>query len=140
MFGGRASEKVIFGDVTTGGSEDLKQATQLARRMVCQWGMSEKLGPVTFRQGEEHVFLGRELNESKDFSEYTGRMIDEEIQRIVHAMEQCAEQMLEQNQDKLEMLAAALLERETLDVEDVERLIGVKATSYALRDEEHNAM
>jgi cell division protease FtsH len=126
MFGGRAAEKVVFGDVTTGGSEDLKQATRLARRMICQWGMSEKLGPMTFRQGEEHVFLGREITEQKDFSEYTARLIDEEIQHIVHAMEQRAEHLLEQHQDKLEMLADALLEHETLEIEDIERLVGEK--------------
>ena len=132
MFGGRAAEKLVFGDVSTGGGEDLKQATQLARRMVCQWGMSDKLGPVTFRQGEEHVFLGRELTEQKNFSEYTGRVIDEEIQRIIHAMEQRAEQLLEQHQEKLDMLADALLEHETLEVEDVERLLGMKTTPYTL--------
>jgi cell division protease FtsH len=102
--------------------------------------MSKALSAVTFRQGDEHVFLGRELSEPKDFSEHTGRIIDEEIQRIVHTMEQRAEQLLEQNQDKLEMLAEALLEHETLDVEDVERLIGVKATSYALRGEARDAL
>jgi cell division protease FtsH len=132
MFGGRAAEKQVFGDVTTGGSEDLKQATKLARRMVCQWGMSDKLGPVTFRQGEEHVFLGRELTEQKDFSEYTARVIDEEIQRIIHAMEQRAEQLLEQHQEKLDILADALLEQETLEVEEVERLLGIKAAPLTL--------
>jgi cell division protease FtsH len=132
MFGGRAAEKLVFGDVTTGGGEDLKQATQLARRMVCQWGMSDKLGPVTFRQGEEHVFLGRELTEQKDFSEYTARVIDEEMQRIIHAMEQRAEQLLEQHQEKLDILADALLEHETLEVEEVERLLGMKTAPYAL--------
>jgi cell division protease FtsH len=135
MFGGRAAEKIVFGDVTTGGSEDLKQATQLARRMVCQWGMSDKLGPMTFRQGDEHVFLGREITEQRDFSEYMGRLIDEEIQRIVHAMEQRAEQLLEHHQDKLDILATALLEHETLDAEDVDRLLGVKAAPYALATE-----
>jgi cell division protease FtsH len=82
---------------------------------------------MTFRQGEEHVFLGREITEQKDFSEYTARLIDEEIQHIVHAMEQRAEHLLEQHQDKLEMLADALLEHETLEIEDIERLVGVKA-------------
>jgi cell division protease FtsH len=128
MFGGRAAEKVVFGDVTTGGGDDLKQATHLARRMVCQWGMSEALGPMTFRQGEEHVFLGREMTEQKDFSEHTARLIDEEVQHIVQAMEQRAVHLLEQHQDKLETLANALLEHETLDIDDVERLLGVEST------------
>jgi cell division protease FtsH len=129
MFGGRAAEKVVFGDVTTGGGDDLKQATRLARRMVCQWGMSEALGPVTFSQGEEHVFLGREMTEQKDFSEQTARLIDEEVQHIVQAMEQRAVHLLEQHQDKLEKLANALLEHETLELDEVERLLGVACTS-----------
>jgi cell division protease FtsH len=128
MFGGRAAEKVVFGDVTTGGGDDLKQATRLARRMVCQWGMSEALGPMTFRQGEEHVFLGREMTEQKDFSEHTARLIDEEVQHIVQAMEQRAVHLLEQHQDKLETLAQALLENETLEIDEVERLLGVEST------------
>jgi cell division protease FtsH len=97
--------------------------TLLARRMVCQWGMSEQLGPVTFRQGEEHVFLGREMTEPKDFSEHTARLIDEEIQAIVHAMERRAEDILRQHRSQLNVLAAALLEYETLDAPDVERLL-----------------
>jgi len=128
MFGGRAAEKVVFGDVTTGGGDDLKQATNLARRMVCQWGMSEALGPMTFRQGEEHVFLGREMAEQKDFSDYTARLIDEEVQHIVQAMEQRAVHLLEQHQDKLERLANALLEHETLEADEVEQLLGVACT------------
>jgi cell division protease FtsH len=71
MLGGRVAEKIVFDDVSTGVGDDLKKATQLARSMVCQWGMSEKLGPVTFKHGEPHSFLGRELSESKDFSEHT---------------------------------------------------------------------
>jgi cell division protease FtsH len=128
MFGGRAAEKVVFGDVTTGGGDDLKQATRLARRMVCQWGMSEALGPMTFRQGEEHVFLGREMTEQKDFSEHTARLIDEEVQHIMQAMEQRAVHLLEQHQDKLETLAHGLLEHETLEIDEVERLLGVEST------------
>jgi cell division protease FtsH len=76
MLGGRAAEKIMFEDVSTGAADDLKKATELARRMVCQWGMSEKLGPVTFRLGETHPFLGRELTESRDFSEHTARLIE----------------------------------------------------------------
>ncbi len=94
MLGGRTAEKIVFDDVSTGAGDDLKKATQLARRMVCQWGMSEKLGPVTFQQGEPHPFLGRELTQTKDFSEHTARLIDEEIQKIVGGMEQKAEETL----------------------------------------------
>jgi cell division protease FtsH len=123
MLGGRVAEQLIFGEVTTGSGDDLKQATQLARRMVCQWGMSERLGPVSFRLGEEHVFLGREMTEPKDFSEHTGRLIDEEIQVIIRDMERKADDILTQHRDQLNALAAALLEYETLEAEEVERLL-----------------
>jgi cell division protease FtsH len=123
MLGGRVAEQLIFGEVTTGSGDDLKQATHLARRMVCQWGMSDRLGPVSFRLGEEHIFLGREMTEPKDFSEPTGRLIDEEIQAILRDMERKAEGILTQYREQLNILAIALLEYETLEAEDVERLL-----------------
>jgi cell division protease FtsH len=123
LLGGRVAEKLIFKDITTGAGDDLKKATQIARRMVCQWGMSEKLGAMTFRQGQEHPFLGREITEAKDFSEYTARIIDEEVQKIVQDMETRAEELLKPNQDKLEMLANALLEHETLEKKDIDDLL-----------------
>jgi len=129
MLGGRVAEQVALQDVTSGAQDDLKKATQLARRMVCQWGMSERLGAVTFRQGEEHVFLGREMTEHKDFSEYTARMIDEEIQHIMQSMEEKARRILEHHQDKLDTLAAALLENETLEVKEVDRLLHLDGAS-----------
>jgi len=121
--GGRAAENIIFDDVSTGAGDDLKKATQLARRMVCQWGMSEKLGPVTFQQGEPHPFLGRELTQDKDFSEHTARLIDEEIQKIVGDMAQKAEETLSSNRHKLEALANELLKRETLNRDEVDRIL-----------------
>jgi cell division protease FtsH len=129
MLGGRVAEKVVLQDVTTGAGDDLKQATKVARRMVCQWGMSERLGAVAFRQGEEHVFLGREMIEHKDFSEHTARLIDEEIQRIVQSMEQQAQRLLEYHRDKLDTLARALLEEETLEAQEVDRLLGLDGAS-----------
>ena len=89
--GGRAAERIVFDDVTNGAAEDFRQVTRIARKMVCNWGMSEKLGPVMFKQGEEHPFLGRELAQQKDFSEHTQQIIDEEIQKILFEMEQKAE-------------------------------------------------
>ncbi|MEJ2633854.1 MAG: ATP-dependent zinc metalloprotease FtsH [Calditrichia bacterium] len=124
MLGGRASEKIVFNELTNGAASDLKQVTGLARRMVCQWGMSDKLGPVYFRQGEEHPFLGRELAEQKDFSEHTSQIIDEEIQRIINEMEEKAVDLLKSNRDKLDALANALLEHETLDREGVDKALG----------------
>jgi cell division protease FtsH len=125
MLGGRAAEKVVFDELTSGAGDDLKKATELARRMVCQWGMSEKLGPVTFRQGERHPFLGREIAEQKDFSEHTARLIDEEVQRITREMEAQAESVLRSNRQSLDKIADALLEQETLDNEEVDRLLGL---------------
>ncbi|MBD3322157.1 MAG: ATP-dependent zinc metalloprotease FtsH [Chitinivibrionales bacterium] len=122
--GGRASEKLVFDELTTGSAQDLKAVTQLTRRMVCQWGMSDKLGPVTFNQGEEHVFLGRELSQNKDFSEDTARAIDEEIRRIVQEMEDKTSGLLRDNRDKLDKLAGELRENETLFKEDIERILG----------------
>jgi cell division protease FtsH len=123
MLGGRAAEKIVFDDVSTGAGDDLKKTTQLARRMVCQWGMSEKLGPVTFKHGEPHPFLGRELSEPKDFSEHTARLIDEEINQIVTQMEQQAEQTLSANRSKLEVLAEQLLKHEILTKKEVENIL-----------------
>jgi cell division protease FtsH len=123
MLGGRAAEKLVFDDLTSGAGDDLKQASQLARRMVCQWGMSEKLGPVFFRQGEPHPFLGREIAEQRDFSEETARIIDEEVQKIVRDMEKKAVENLDANRKKLDKLAEALIEQETLEKEEVDQLL-----------------
>ncbi len=121
--GGRAAEKIVFNEVTNGAASDLKQVTSMARRMVTQWGMSDKLGPVYFRHGEEHPFLGRELAEPKDFSEHTSQIIDDEIRRIIMEMQKKATDLLQKNRDKLDALAHALLEHETLENEDVDRLL-----------------
>jgi cell division protease FtsH len=124
--GGRAAEKIIFNDVSNGAASDLKQATQLARKMVCQWGMSEKLGPMYVRLGEEHIFLGRELAQPRDFSEHTSEIIDEEIQRIISEMEKKTDDLLEKNRQKLDILAEALLEHETLERDEIEKILGGK--------------
>jgi cell division protease FtsH len=100
--------------------------------MVCQWGMSDKLGPVAFRQGEEHPFLGREMTEPKDFSESTAQLIDEEIRRIVQEMEKRAEDIVSSNLDKLDILAQALVEHETLDRKEVDELLGMERQEYPL--------
>ncbi|MCG6973637.1 MAG: ATP-dependent zinc metalloprotease FtsH [Desulfobacterales bacterium] len=123
ILGGRTAEKIVFNDVSTGAGDDLKKATQLARRMVCQWGMSEKLGPVTFRMGEQHPFLGRELTEPRDFSEYTARLIDEEVHRIITDMEKKSQETLLDHRGKLDALAEQLLRHETLNKEDVDEIL-----------------
>jgi len=126
MLGGRAAEKVVFGQVSSGAEQDLKEVTKLARRMVCQWGMSDRLAPVAFRHGEEHVFLGREMTQAKDFSEHTARIIDEEISAIAREMEEKAVALLTDHRDRLDALAEALIERETLNAEEIEELLGPK--------------
>jgi cell division protease FtsH len=115
MLGGRACEQLVFGEVSSGAEEDLKQATRLARHMVTQWGMSEKLGPVAFRRGEEHIFLGREMAQQRDYSEYTAKIIDGEIRELVRGIEEKVAALLAARRPQLDALAAALLESETLD-------------------------
>jgi cell division protease FtsH len=127
MLGGRAAEQLVFGDITNGAASDLKAVTTLARKMVCQWGMSEKLGPVMFRLGEEHIFLGREMAQQKDFSDETAHVIDEEIHRIVSEMERKSLETLKDNKSKLDALADALLEHETLDSEEVNRVLSAES-------------
>lgn len=121
--GGRASEKIKFDDYSNGAANDLKQVTKLARSMVCQWGMSDKLGPVYFRQGEEHLFLGKEMTQQRDFSEETAALIDKEIKTIIKEMEDKAIHTLKENEVLLDALAEALIEKETLDKEQVDWII-----------------
>ena len=112
--GGRAAEQLCFGECSTGAQSDLKQVMELAEKMVCQWGMSEKLGPQSFSRGEEHPFLGRKLATEKLFSEKTAWLIDQEIEKLIVSAADRAEQVLTDHRQALETLAAALLEEETL--------------------------
>jgi cell division protease FtsH len=121
--GGRAADRLVFGEPMSGALGDLKHGTRIARMMVTQFGMSEKLGPVSYRVGEEHVFLGKEIVESRDFSEGTARIIDEEVQRILCEAEARAFSILERNRDDLDKLANALLQQEELDREAVDLLL-----------------
>lgn len=121
--GGRASEKIVFSDVSNGAANDFKQVTDIARKMVCLWGMSEKLGPVFYKQGEEHQFLGREIARQKDFSEHTQQIIDEEIKNILTEMEDKAETIIEKNRVQLDALAEALIENETLDKKQIDWIL-----------------
>jgi len=123
LLGGRAAEEIVLGQQTTGAGDDLEKATEMARRMVCEWGMSEKLGPLTFGKNEEHIFLGREFARHKDYSEDTAMLIDSEIRRIVTDCASKARQILEENLERLHALAHALLERESLDGEEIARIL-----------------
>lgn len=135
MLGGRAAEKLIFDEFSAGAEDDLKKATSIARRMVAHWGMSEKIGPVAFRQGEEHPFLGKEIHEHREFSEETAREIDIEVQRILQEAANRATDILESNREKLDSITKALLEEETLGSDDVTRLIGRSAQAEAADNE-----
>ncbi|HKJ07814.1 MAG TPA: ATP-dependent zinc metalloprotease FtsH [Gammaproteobacteria bacterium] len=122
MLGGRISEQLVFGEVSSGAEADLKQATRLARRMISQWGMNDTLGPVAFRHGEEHVFLGREMGHERDYSEHTARIIDDEVRKLIKGMEEKGEVLLKQHRDRLETLAERLLEKETLGTEEIAQI------------------
>ena len=126
MLGGRVAEQLIFGEVSSGAEDDLKQATRLARHMVTHWGMSDKLGPVAFRRGEEHIFLGREMTQQHDFSEHTAQIIDDEICALLKGIEQDIAALLKQHRPQLESLAAALLKKETLEANDIQSIIDNK--------------
>jgi cell division protease FtsH len=121
--GGRAAEQLVFSHLTTGAANDLEQATSLARRMVCELGMSDNLGPLTFGKKEEMVFLGREIATHKDYSEQTAELIDKEVRNIVERAYNKAYQVLKDNVDKLHQLANSLLEREVLDGDEMDRLL-----------------
>ena len=117
--GGRAAEHLVFKRFTTGASDDLKRATELARKMVCQWGMSEKLGPLTYTEDEGHVFLGRDLQQHTEYSNESMRMIDEEVLEILNSSYERAKSILKTYRKALESLALTLLEKETIDGENV---------------------
>jgi cell division protease FtsH len=113
--GGRAAEEIVFGDITTGASNDLEQVTQMARSMVTRYGMSEKLGPMVFGQKEELVFLGREIGEQRDYSDAVAEEIDGEVRRIISEAYETARRVLTENRDKLDDIAHRLIQVETLD-------------------------
>ncbi|MCH7761351.1 ATP-dependent zinc metalloprotease FtsH [candidate division TA06 bacterium] len=138
MLGGRAAELVALDQLTTGAGNDIEQATELARKMVCEWGMSDKMGPLTFGKKEEEIFLGREIAKHRDYSEDTARQIDKEVKRIVEEAEEGAKQTLKKNLAILHELAKALLEREILDTHQIDEIIrttrGDKPPSDSDRD------
>src|SRR4029077_13800632 len=114
MMGGRAADKLIYGQPFAGEEDDLRKATKLARYMVTHWGMSDRLGPMSFRVGEEHVFLGKEIQEPRDFSEGTAQIIYEAVTKILREADEKAFELLSAHRNKLEALIEALLVREEL--------------------------
>ncbi|RMG02663.1 MAG: ATP-dependent metallopeptidase FtsH/Yme1/Tma family protein [Nitrospirae bacterium] len=123
LLGGRAAEEIALNHMTTGAGNDLERATDLARKMVCEWGMSEKLGPLTYGKREEHLFLGREIAKHKDYSEKTAEEIDREVKDIISTAYVETKELLQENYDLLKGLAEKLLEKETLDSEEIDRVI-----------------
>lgn len=123
LLGGRAAEQLIFDELTTGAGDDIEKATAIARKMVCEWGMSDALGPMTFGKKNEEVFLGREIQTHRDFSEATARMIDEEVVRIIRKAQQTAASLLKNNLIILDTMAEGLLKYETLDSKDISRIL-----------------
>ncbi len=128
MFGGRASEEISFGEISTGAHDDIKKATQLARDMVTQYGMSDRLGHLTVGRRHAQVFLGRDITEEKNYSEETAKIIDEEVKKIVNECYDTAKNKLLENKDKLDLLAMELMKKETMDENDVRKLLGFKKT------------
>jgi cell division protease FtsH len=122
LLGGRAAEELIFDDITTGASNDLERATRLARKMVTEYGMSDKLGPLTFGRKEELVFLGREIGEQRNYSEEVAKVIDEEVRRLINQAHEKALRVLSENKDKLVKLAQRLIEVETLEGPDLQAM------------------
>ena len=123
LLGGRIAEELVFHDTTTGAGNDLERATDLARRMVCDWGMSENLGPLTFGKKEEQIFLGREITQHRDYSEDTAVKIDYEVTSIVMENYDRVKKLLSDNLTTLQRLAENLLERESLDTEDINKIV-----------------
>jgi cell division protease FtsH len=123
LMGGRVAEEIACSDITTGAQNDLKQATRIARMMVCDWGMSESMGPQSFGEREELLFLGREVSRHQDYSETTAQKIDAEVNRLLREAHEKAKEILLQKRDRLDLLAKALLERETLDGRDVGEIV-----------------
>ena len=123
LLGGRAAELIVLNQLTTGAGNDLERATELARKMVCEWGMSDKLGPITFGKKSEEIFLGREIAQHRDYSEQTAILIDQEVRHFVETAEKKSTDIIRKHESTLHTLAEALLEREILDADEVDLII-----------------
>jgi cell division protease FtsH len=122
-FGGRVAEEIVFNRISTGASNDIKQATDLAQKMVRAWGMSDELGPLSYSKDEEQIFLGREIAQRRDYSEATAKSIDEEIRNLITEAYDTAKTVLNDNIDILQRLAELLLEKETVMGSELDELI-----------------
>ncbi|MBO4632690.1 MAG: cell division protein FtsH, partial [Lentisphaeria bacterium] len=123
--GGRVAEEIALDDVTGGASQDIAQATDIAHAMVCRFGMSEKLGPVRYGERSEHIYLGRDITRNEGYSEETAREIDMEIKRLVSSAKEHAARILTEQRERLDKLANALLEKETMDAVEIRSLLNL---------------
>ena len=126
LMGGRAAEEIVLNMQTTGAGNDIERASDLARKMVCDYGMNENLGPLTFGKAEEQIFLGREISQHRDYSELTAQKIDDEVRNIVNSAYEKSSKLIKDNVDTLHTMAEALLEKETLDSKDIDKIMGIK--------------
>ncbi len=136
LLGGRTAEEIIFNQATTGASNDIERATEIARKMICEWGMSEKLGPITFGKKEEQIFLGREFAQHKDYSEATAVAIDDEVKEIVTKNHEKAKEILTANIGILNDLALKLIEKESLNGKDIDEIIIAHKPDYKTNEVE----
>jgi cell division protease FtsH len=123
LFGGRLAEEIVFGEISTGASNDIERISDVARKMVCEWGMSEKLGPLTFGKKNEQIFLGREISQHRDYSETTAELIDQEVKSIIESCRNEARSIIESNIDRFKEIGAYLIERETLNAEEIRMIM-----------------
>jgi cell division protease FtsH len=137
-FGGRIAEELVFGRISTGAANDIKQATELANKMIRNWGMSELLGPLSYAQHEDQVFLGREISNPRDYSEYTARKIDEEVSNVIKKNYDRAKNVLQENMDILHKLAELLLEKETVMGKELDELIVLLRPGIVLPNARHD--
>jgi cell division protease FtsH len=120
------AEEMVFGEVTTGSQNDLEKATEAAHKMVCEYGMSEDLGPLTFGRKESQVFLGRDIVKERNYSEEVASKIDKEVRKIVDSSYKRAQELLEENRENLDRLAKTLIEKEVLEGEEIDEILGMK--------------
>ena len=138
LMGGRAAEILVFDEMTTGAKQDIQSSTEIARNMVCEWGMSDELGPLAYGKKNEQIFLGRELSQSRDYSDSIALTIDKEVKELVTTAYDRAMKLLEDNRAKLDLLAHALLEYETLDKDEINTLLETGEVSSALKKKFEN--
>jgi len=124
--GGRAAEEIIFKELSTGAHNDLQRVSEVARNMVTQYGMSDKLGHITYGVRHDQIFLGRDIHEEKNYSDETARLIDQEVKRIIDGCYKKAKDELLERKDQLKVIAETLLEKETLDDKEVKKIVGIK--------------